>query len=102
MKDLESIMDSPKKRKPILAFLLSLITPGLGQIYNGQFKKGVFYFVGFDLVYIVFSFLLLKFYGMVLYLLIMLGIFLFILISAVRGAIKLKSIELKSFNEWYI
>ena len=29
-----------KSRKPILAFLLSLLAPGLGQIYNGQNMKG--------------------------------------------------------------
>jgi len=38
-------MENPKKRKPILALLLSLVTPGLGQIYNGQFKKGIIYLI---------------------------------------------------------
>jgi signal peptidase I len=95
-------MDSLKKRKPILAFLLSLVTPGLGQIYNGQFKKGILYLVGFFLAYIIFSFLLLKFYGMICYLIIMVGFFLFILLDALLGAIKSKAIALKSYNKWYI
>jgi signal peptidase I len=95
-------MDSLKKRKPILAFLLSLVTPGLGQIYNGQLKKGLLYLIGFFLAYIIFSFLLLKFYGMICYLIIMLGFFLFILLDALLGAIKLKAIALKSYNKWYI
>jgi len=95
-------MESLKKRKPILAFLLSLVTPGLGQIYNGQFKKGISYLVGFLLVYIIFSFLLFKFYGMILYLIIMLGFFLFISLDALLGAIKLKAIALNSYNKWYI
>jgi len=95
-------MDNFKKRKPILAFLLSLVTPGLGQIYNGQFKKGISYLVGSDLVYLVFSFLLFTFYGMIFYLIVILGVFLFILIDAVRGANKLKAITLKPFNKWYI
>jgi signal peptidase I len=95
-------MSSLKKRKQILAFLLSLVTPGLGQIYNGQFKKGIFYLIGFLLAYILFSFLLFKFYGMIFYLIIMLGFFVFILIDALRGAIKFKTIELKSYNKWYI
>lgn len=34
-------MGSLKTRKPILALILSLVTPGLGQIYNGQLKKGI-------------------------------------------------------------
>lgn len=32
-------------RKPWLAFLLSLIATGVGQVYNGQWKKGVSFFV---------------------------------------------------------
>jgi signal peptidase I len=95
-------MESLKKRKRILAFLLSLVTPGLGQIYNGQFKKGISYLVGFLLVSIIFSFLLFKFYGMIFYLIIMLGFFLFISIDALLGATRLKVIALKPYNKWYI
>jgi len=95
-------MDSLKKRKTILALILSLLTPGLGQIYNGQFKKGISYLVGFYLVYITFSFLLLAFHGMILYLLVTVGFFFFIVIDASRGANELKAITLKPFNKWYI
>ena len=95
-------MGNPKKRKPILAFLLSLIAPGLGQIYNGQLKKGIIYLVGFLLAYIIFSLLLFKFYGMIFYLIITLGFFIFILIDALRGANKLKAIALKPYNQWYV
>jgi len=95
-------MDGLRKRKPILALILSLLTPGLGQIYNGQFKKGISYLVAFYLVYIVFSFLLLTFCGMIFYLIISMGLFLFIVIDAFRGANKLKAITLKPFNKWYI
>jgi signal peptidase I len=95
-------MESLKKRKPILAFLLSLVTPGLGQIYNGQFKKGVSYLVGLDLIYMGFSFLLFKYYGLIFYLILLIGFFLLILIDAIRGAMKFKAIELKSYNKWYI
>src|SRR4030042_2650371 len=95
-------MDSLKKRKPVLAFLLSVVTPGLGQVYNGQLKKGISYLVGFYLVYIAFSFLLLTFYGMIFYLIVTVGLFLFIVIDALRGANKLKAITLKPLNKWYI
>ena len=95
-------MGNFKKRKPILALILSLLTPGLGQIYNGQFKKGISYLIGFFLVYLLFSFLLFTYYGLIFYLIVVIGVYLFILIEAVRGAIKFKSIELKSYNKWYI
>ena len=36
---------SGKKRIPIVAGLMSIIFPGLGQAYNGQFKKAILYFV---------------------------------------------------------
>jgi signal peptidase I len=91
-----------KKRKPIVALILSLVTPGLGQIYNGQFKKGISYLIGFFLVYLLFSFLLFTYYGLIFYLIVVIGVYLFILIEAVRSAIKFKSIELKSYNKWYI
>jgi signal peptidase I len=95
-------MDNSKKRKPLLAFFLSVVAPGLGQIYNGQFKKGISYLVGFYLVYILSSFLLPTFYGMIFYLMVTVGFFFFIVIDALRGANKLKAITLKPFNKWYV
>ncbi len=94
-------MEHVKKRYPIIAFLLSFICPGLGQIYNGHFRKGVIYFIGLPLVPIIFSFLCFTFYGMILWLIIILGFFVFILIDALLGAVKLKAMALKPFNRWY-
>ena len=95
-------MEHLKKRRAMVALLLSVVSPGLGKIYNGQLKKGIFYLVGFLLAFIIFSFLLFKFYGTIFYLIIMFGFFIFILIDALLGAIKLKAIALKSYNKWYI
>ncbi len=95
-------MDNLKERKRILAFFLSLVTPGLGQIYNGQFRKGISFLIGFLLAYILFSFLLFNFYGMIFYLIIMLGLYGFIFIDAFRGANELKAIALMPYNKWYI
>jgi signal peptidase I len=95
-------MDGLKKRKPILAFLLSLVTPGLGQIYNGQLRKGILYLVVSLLLYIGTSFLLFTFQGMVLFLIIDLGFGLFVLVDAGRAAKRLRFIRLKPFNRWYV
>ncbi len=95
-------MNSFKKRKPVLALLLSLVTPGLGHVYNGQLRRGVSYLVGIFLANIVLLFLLVTFYGMIFCLIVPGAFFLFIAIDAVRGAIKLKTIELKPYNKWYI
>lgn len=43
-------MNGDKKVKnPIIALFLSALMPGLGQIYNSQYSKGLF-FVGFNMV----------------------------------------------------
>ena len=34
-------MNDHKKRRAWLAFLLSLTVPGLGQLYNGQWRKAI-------------------------------------------------------------
>ena len=93
-----------RRRKPILALIFSIITPGLGQIYNGQLKKGIiFYLVEFLIVVsLIFSGLFFKFFGIILSLVIILGFFLFILVDAFGGAIKLKEDAHKSYNKWYI
>ncbi|MDC0336406.1 signal peptidase I, partial [Pseudodesulfovibrio sp.] len=53
--------DLVKRRKPWLAALLSLIATGLGQVYNGQWKKGLVFFcielvVGYSLITLFSSF----------------------------------------------
>ncbi len=39
-------MSSRSVKKGLAAFLLSIVTPGLGQVYNGQLLKAVFSFAG--------------------------------------------------------
>lgn len=41
--------EESRQKNPILALILSCLLPGLGQIYNGQFGKGIF-FVAFNIV----------------------------------------------------
>lgn len=37
---MNTLLPKPKKRYPIIAGFLTLLVPGLGQMYNGQIKKG--------------------------------------------------------------
>ena len=39
-----------KKRIPLIAAALSLVAPGLGQLYNGQISKGIIFFLAFFLI----------------------------------------------------
>lgn len=93
-----------KRRRPMAALLLSFITPGLGQLYNGQLKKGVIlYLIGFLLIAVLlFSGLFLQFYGMLFSLVILVLFFLFVLFDALIGAVKLKEITLKPYNKGYL
>jgi signal peptidase I len=91
-----------KKRKPIISLLLSIIAPGLGQIYNGQLKKGIFlYFIGL-LILLTFSITGLHFYGLIFSLLIGICWFIFVIADSLITAIKIKRIELNNYNRWYI
>jgi signal peptidase I len=96
-------MDHVKKRKPIIAFFLSFITPGLGQIYNGRFKKGIIlYLVELLLIVILIFSGLFKSYAIIIFLPIILGFTIFIWLNALFDAIKLKEVPLKPYNKWYI
>lgn len=92
-----------KKRNRILAALLSIITPGLGQVYNGQLIKGViFYFVPL----LILSLLALSgvtrhFYGLLALLGFAIGAYLFIIGEAFFVATRKKEILLKSYNKWF-
>ena len=84
--------------------MLSFITPGLGQIYNGRFKKGIILYLILLLVFVILTFLGLfaTFFGAIIILLITLGFSVFIWLDALFDAIKLKEVPLKRFNKWYI
>ena len=43
-----------QKKNPLIALILSLIITGVGQIYNGQVRKGVILLVVFFIVIIIF------------------------------------------------
>jgi hypothetical protein len=46
-------MENLQKRVPIIALLLSLFTPGMGQMYNGQLKRATVFYLGGLLLTIV-------------------------------------------------
>ncbi len=92
-----------KKRNPIIALLLSVVSPGLGQTYNVQLRKGlILYFAGMIIYYFWFlSGLLADFKGAVACVILSLGIYLFIIGDALFVAIRKKEANLKFYNKWY-
>jgi signal peptidase I len=96
-------MEEHIERSPLTAFVLSFLTPGLGQLYNGQLKRAVLlYFLGlFIVIFFSSSGLFFSFYGMVSGLAMTLGYMIFVLIDASITARRLHIIRVKRYNRWY-
>lgn len=92
-----------KKRNFIVSFILS-ICPGVGQIYNGQVKKGfIFFFTPITLLVILTSLKLNQtIEGLGTMIIILWFFYLYVLIDAVVMAIRKKQIHLKRLNKWYV
>jgi len=96
-----------KKRLPLLAALLSLISLGLGQIYNGELLKGILLKVTFVLTICLYAFLSFKLIYDLLLLISLLSIFVLLKVfSIVQAYIKSSrlssSYRLRKFNKSYI
>jgi signal peptidase I len=92
-----------KPRSGFIAFLLSLVTPGLGQIYNGQPKRGIVFFIlllSFPLVLGLIR-LTTSFYGLVVLLVIYLIIHISVIVDAILQAKRQKDYQPKKYNTWY-
>lgn len=91
-----------KKRNPFIAFLFSLLTPGLGQVYNGQLVKGIVLFVLPILFVLIFGFThwALSFNGGVVITIIWSSLSLYVLIDSVVIAVHRKNYALKEYNHW--
>jgi len=93
-----------KKRKPIVAAILSSLAPGLGQLYNGQIIKGIICLLSLILLPIIMFRIGLhySFNGLAIILLIFMFFLLFIIGEAFFAAAKKKEFILKPYNKWYI
>ena len=95
-----------KNRNPIIAGILSILFMGSGQLYNGQFRKGVILALTIIPLYFLigFSGLLKSFNGFIISMFLVLGYIAFVLVDAIRWAIKQKGYDLKPVNsmKYYI
>lgn len=92
-----------KRRNPFLAALMSLLLPGLGQVYNGQLKKGLF-FLGL-LYFFICAFGLIGatryFAGLATLLGIELILRIYIIADATITALRQKNFTAEKYNTWY-
>lgn len=94
--------DLVKRRYPFVAFLLFFGGPGVGQLYNGEVKKALFFFC----IYVVGSILAFtpvfsNFYLTLVLVLLSIAIALFALTDAIRGAIRIKQVHMRFYQRWY-
>jgi signal peptidase I len=92
-----------KPRNSFIAFLLSLLFPGLGQAYNGQPKKAVIFFGLLLLFPLLFGLTRGStfFYGLLSLFVIELALRIYIIIDGVKNAKRQKEYILKPYNTWY-
>ncbi|HEY8278408.1 MAG TPA: signal peptidase I [Bdellovibrionota bacterium] len=92
-----------KRRKPWLAFVLTQLCPGLGQLYNGDVRWTVISFV-LSLAFAVYSTLYLfdTLNKLLMALLLGLALDTWLSIQAYLKARRLKSVELKPYQRWWV
>lgn len=89
-------------RKPIFAFLLSVLTPGLGHVYNGRLKAGILLFSVSQILlpYLYYwTHLVYSFYGLVSILIIEITFRIYIIISAICISLRQKEYVPKTYNK---
>jgi signal peptidase I len=93
-----------KKRNPFIAALLTFVTLGLGQIYNGQLKRGIFFFLLYAVFLLSFAWsgLLLHFHGLVTVCAICVVFMVFVSADAFLTAVRLKEITLQPYHRGFV
>lgn len=95
-----------RPRKLWAAILLHILTPGLGQFYNGLFKQAVLYFLMLEFIYIgggLLTYLSESFTAFIIAILFYIIAWVFILVDAIRITIQNRQhfIPTKGNNAWY-
>lgn len=94
-----------RKRISLLALFLSLNTPGLGQLYNGQLRRSIVLAAAFVVAALPFSFaaeLLRTFSGLLVAFATFLAVYVFVAVDAFRGAAKAEGFRLRPYNRWFV
>lgn len=95
--------DLQKPRKIWKALLFSLLSLGVGQIYNGQIRKLLFFLIFIIFIPIIFAAtkITTTFYGNVIYFFIFFGFVAFVIVDACIWAKKQKYYVSKWYNRWF-
>ena len=99
----EQVTKITKPRNGFIAFLLSLLFPGLGQVYNGQPKKAIIFFGLLLLFPLLFCLTrgMIFFYGLLSFFVVGIALRIYIIFDGVTNAKQQKEYILKPYNTWY-
>jgi signal peptidase I len=97
-------MERIKRRSPLVAVLLSIVLPGLGQVYCGKLARGIIIYLGLWLLIAVvgLSGLITGFGGLIAAVAIIAVYQIVIAAEAGAAAVRLKEMPLKKYNRWYV
>lgn len=97
-------MEEAKRRSPVVSFLLSLCLPGLGQWYNGNILRGALLYAGMWTIFIGLGLtgLIYSLPGWICIAAVPSISWIVIAADAAIGAARLKAIQLKWYNKWYL
>ncbi len=91
---------------PLVAALLSLLTPGLGHIYIGQARRGILLFALVIMADILLMFALMgvlaRFWMFAICLSLLFGLWLFILVDAAKRAQRMQDHPQHRYNRWQV
>ncbi|MEI6348684.1 MAG: signal peptidase I [Bacteroidota bacterium] len=92
-----------RRRNGFIAFIFALLFPGLGQIYNGQLKKAIVFFVLVLIFPISYGLLRTEtsFYELLILIIVQLFIQFSVIVDAVIQARRQKEFIPKKYNTWY-
>jgi len=93
-----------KDRNPILSFVMSLFISGLGQLYNGEWKKAILFVFLIFPIYLILGLagVLSSFMGFVIHVILILAYKLYVAYDAYRSSKKLNPYTLKQVNKIWI
>lgn len=96
--------EKANSRNMFFAFLLSVLVPGLGQLYNGQLRKSAICAIGLLSLIIGFDLLGLKqyFWAYTALIIILFALCVAISIEAAVTAGRTKEYQIKNYNKWYV
>jgi len=97
-------MTLTKNRNPFFSSFLSLLVPGLGQLYNGELNKAVIFYLAQFALFIPLFAISLQYTprGLFIILLIVVLFYFFAMGEATLQSFIKKSVDLKPYNKWYV